>query len=150
MSHNSISTIFVIVALVYATSSTPFADATFARTLTVTGRLCCTTNGNCFAGSTGVSGATVTLRCLVGLTFTPTVVATAPQTGTTGNFAFTTVTLPPFTLPSLCVVLVQLPLTGAAASSCPLLGGAAPRTLTARVRITNNGEAATGTAGIFV
>lgn len=148
MSYNSISTFFLIVALLYATFSHPFADA---RNITITGRLCCSTGGNCIFTRVGVSGAPVILRCPVGLTFTPTVIATT-TTDAAGNFVFTAVALPPSTLPTLCVVIVQLPLTGAANVSCPLLGAAAPRNLTADVQVTNSGiltGLATGIAGLF-
>ncbi|KAL8489130.1 hypothetical protein ACS0TY_025146 [Phlomoides rotata] len=148
MSYSSISTFFLIVALLYATAN-PLAHATVPVRVAITGRLCCTANGNCLTTSVGVAGAPVSLRCPVGFSLTPTVVATA-TTDAAGTFSLTSVTQ--VNLPSLCDVIVQLPVTGAAAISCPLLAAVPPRTLTTRVTITNNGiftGIATGVARPF-
>lgn len=135
MSHNTISMFFTIVVMLYAAAN-PIAHATlFQRNLRVTGRLCCVTDGNCVTNSTAVVGAVVSLNCPTNNIFGPATVVGQGTTNATGNFTITATIRSLLTL-SQCSVTVPLPLTGAAAVSCPLLANATTATsLTSRLRL---------------
>lgn len=133
MSYNTISISFAIVVMLYATAN-PVADATIIRNqLRVTGRLCCTVDGNCATNSTGVSGAVVNLSCPPNIFSPPTLVGQGITDGT-GNFIIT-VFIGLFPNINQCRVTVTLPLTGAAAVSCPLLANTTAATLISPVQL---------------
>ncbi|KAH6828647.1 hypothetical protein C2S53_006645 [Perilla frutescens var. hirtella] len=118
MAYNSAASALFLAALLLFTAASPSAQVAAAglNGLTVSGRLCCATNGNC--PGQGVAGAAVLLNCtLLGQ------IATVGIAITDANGAYN-ITIP--ALPGLilglpivpCVVGVRLPL---GAVVCPVL-----------------------------
>lgn len=135
MSYTSISTFVLVVALLYAAANPVAQGTSFEKNLNVTGRLCCTADGNCLAASTAVVGVVVNLNCPTNHMFGRRSVVGQGTTDAAGNFTIMASIRSILTL-SQCSVNVPLPLTGAAAVSCPLLASATTSaSLTSRLQL---------------
>lgn len=119
---------FIMVAFLLFVAATPLAHGQITqalRSITVSGRLCCTSIGNCPPGATGISGVPVRLNCTTPLAG-GTITVGQGITGVNGvynisipNIVATLGLIPAVlggTLP--CAVIVNLPLNQ---TVCPIL-----------------------------